>query len=289
MTDYGVLSNLLVIFTVSIAVVFLFHQFRLPSIAGFLVAGALIGPNGLHLIADIGTVQILAEIGVVLLLFTIGIEFSLVQLASLRRLLFLAAPIQVGGVLVVAWLAAMLVGLSWRQGIFWGFLISLSSTAIVLKALAERGDSDSIHGRVTIGILIFQDLAVVPMMLLTPILASQGEGASLSILVTLGMSVLLVGLVVGAAWYVVPKLLEHIVRSRSRELFLLTIIVLCLGIAWLTSLGGLSLALGAFIAGLVISESEYSHQAMAEVLPIVCSSCRSVSSWIGVWWSNIPS
>ncbi|HEY7531282.1 MAG TPA: cation:proton antiporter, partial [Nitrospiraceae bacterium] len=99
MTDYGVLSNLLVIFTVSIAVVFVFHQFRLPSIAGFLVAGALIGPHGLHLIADIGTVQVLAEIGVVLLLFTIGIEFSLVQLASLRRLLFVAAPIQVGGVL----------------------------------------------------------------------------------------------------------------------------------------------------------------------------------------------
>jgi len=267
MTDYGVLSNLLVIFTVSIAVVFLFHQFRLPSIAGFLVAGALIGPNGLHLIADIGTVQVLAEIGVVLLLFTIGIEFSLVQLASLRRLLFLAAPIQVGGVLAVAWLGATLAGLSWRQGIFWGFLLSLSSTAIVLKALADRGDSDSIHGRVTIGILIFQDLAVVPMMLLTPILASQGEGANLSILVTLGVSVLVVGLVVGAAWYVVPRLLEHIVRSRSRELFLLTIIVLCLGIAWLTSLGGLSLALGAFIAGLVISESEYSHQAMAEVLP----------------------
>ena len=267
MTDYGVLSNLLVIFAVSIAVVFLFHQFRLPSIAGFLVAGALIGPNGLHLIADIGTVQVLAEIGVVLLLFTIGIEFSLVQLASLRRLLFLAAPIQVGGVLAVAWLGATLAGLSWRQGIFWGFLLSLSSTAIVLKALADRGDSDSIHGRVTIGILIFQDLAVVPMMLLTPILASQGEGANLSILVTLGISVLLVGLVVGAAWYVVPRLLEHIVRSRSRELFLLTIIVLCLGIAWLTSLGGLSLALGAFIAGLVISESEYSHQAMAEVLP----------------------
>jgi len=267
MTDYGVLANLLVIFTVSIAVVFVFHQFRLPSIAGFLVAGALIGPHGLNLISDIGTVQVLAEIGVVLLLFTIGIEFSLVQLASLRRLMFLAAPIQVGGVLLIAWLGAMLIGLSWQQGLFWGFLFSLSSTAIVLKTLAERGDSDSIHGRATIGILVFQDLAVVPMMLLTPILASQSDGGGLAILLTLGKSVLVVVLVIAAAWYLVPKLLEHIVRSRSRELFLLTIIVLCLGIAWLTSLGGLSLALGAFIAGLVISESEYSHQAMAEVLP----------------------
>ena len=267
MTDYGVLGNLLVIFSVSIAVVFIFHQFRLPSIAGFLVAGALIGPHGLNLIGDIGTVQVLAEIGVVLLLFTIGIEFSLVQLASLRRLLFVAGPIQVGSVLLVAWLGATVVGLTWQEGIFWGFLVSLSSTAIVLKALSNRGDSDSIHGRTTVGILIFQDLAVVPMMLLTPILASRGEGSGGSVLYTLAGSILVVGLIIVAAWYAVPKLLEHIVRSRSRELFLLTIIVLCLGIAWLTSLGGLSLALGAFIAGLVISESEYSHQAMADVLP----------------------
>ncbi|HEY5626925.1 MAG TPA: cation:proton antiporter [Nitrospira sp.] len=267
MADSHVLGNLLVIFSVSIAVVFLFHQFRLPSIAGFLVAGALIGPHGLNLISDIGTVQVLAEIGVVLLLFTIGIEFSLVKLASLRKLLFVAAPIQMGGVLLVVWLGSLLAGLSWQEGIFWGFLLSLSSTAIVLKALANRGDSDSIHGRATIGILIFQDLAVVPMMLMTPILASQQESAGVSILYSLGKSAIVVGLVIAAARYLVPKLLEHIVRSRSRELFLLTIIVLCLGIAWLTSLGGLSLALGAFIAGLVISESEYSHQAMAEVLP----------------------
>jgi monovalent cation:H+ antiporter-2, CPA2 family len=267
MTDYGVLANLLVIFTASIAVVFIFHQFRLPSIAGFLVAGALIGPYGLNLISDIGTVQALAEIGIVLLLFTIGIEFSVVHLVSMRRLMFLAAPIQVGGVLVIAWLGAMLAGLSWQQGVFWGFLFSLSSTAIVLKTLAERGDSDSIHGRATIGILVFQDLAVVPMMLLTPILGGQSDGSVLAILLTLGESVLVLALVIAASWYLVPKVLGHIVRSRSRELFLLTIIVSCLGIAWLSSLGGLSLALGAFIAGLVISESEYSHQAMAEVLP----------------------
>ena len=267
MTDYGALANLLVIFTASIAVVFVFHQFRLPSIAGFLVAGALIGPYGLNLISDIETVRALAEIGIVLLLFTIGIEFSLGHLVSMRRLIFLAAPIQVGGVLCIAWLGAMLAGLSWQQGVFWGFLFSLSSTAIVLKTLAERGDSDSIHGRATIGILVFQDLAVVPMMLLTPILGGQSDGSALAILLTLGESVLVVALVIAASWYLVPKVLGHIVRSRSRELFLLTIIVSCLGIAWLSSLGGLSLALGAFIAGLVISESEYSHQAMAEVLP----------------------
>ncbi len=267
MTDHSVLSNLLVIFTVSIAVVFAFQQLRLPSIAGFLVAGALIGPHGFNLVSDIPTVQTLAEIGVVLLLFTIGIEFSLVQLASLRRLLFIAAPIQVGGVIAIVALAAAGAGLTWSEAVFWGFLLSLSSTAIVLKSLAASGETDSIHGRAAIGILVFQDLAVVPMILLTPILASPNGGGALSILATLGKSAVVVGLVVAGAWHAVPRFLEHIVRSRSRELFLLTVIVLCLGIAWLTSLGGLSLALGAFIAGLVISESEYSHQAMAEILP----------------------
>ena len=267
MTDYGVLANLLVIFAASIAVVFIFHQFRLPSIAGFLVAGALIGPHGLNLIADVGTVEVLAEVGIVLLLFTIGIEFSVPQLLSMRSLMFLGAPVQIGGVLLISCLGAMFIGLSWREGVFWGFLFALSSTAIVLKTLTERGDSDSIHGRATIGILICQDLAVVPMMLLMPILAGKSEGGGLAILLTLGESVLVVLLVIAASWYLIPKLLGYIVRSRSRELFLLTIIVSCLGIAWLTSLGGLSLALGAFIAGLVISESEYSHQAIAEVLP----------------------
>jgi CPA2 family monovalent cation:H+ antiporter-2 len=265
--NYDVLSDLLTIFTVSIAVVFVFHQIRLPSIAGFLAAGALIGPYGLNLVSDLRQVTVLAEIGVVLLLFTIGIEFSLAHLAASRGLLLVGGPLQVASVLLLVTVGGLLIGLPYRQAIFWGCLLSLSSTAIVLKALAGRGESDSLHGRATIGILIFQDLAVVPMMLLTPILATAAEDVMVDVVLALAKSVVLVGVIVAAAWFLVPKLLEHIVRSRSRELFLLTIIVLCLGIAWLTSLSGLSLALGAFIAGLVISESEYSHQAMAEVLP----------------------
>lgn len=267
MSDYGVLGDLLVIYAVSTVVVFIFHQFRLPSIAGFLVAGALIGPHGLHLISDVSQVHVLAEIGIVLLLFTIGMEFSSAHFAAARRVLAVAAPVQTGGVLLLALPVALLAGLSYQQGIFWGFLLALSSTAIVLKALAEQGESDSFHGRATVSILIFQDLAVVPMMLVTPILATPAGGAMGTVLLTLAKAALVVGLIVSAAWYLAPRLLRHIVRSRSRELFLLSIIVLCLGIAWLTSLGGLSLALGAFIAGLVIAESEYSHQALAEVLP----------------------
>ncbi|TLY15494.1 MAG: sodium:proton exchanger [Nitrospirae bacterium] len=267
MADYDVLSELLVIFTISIAVVFLFQKLRLPSIAGFLAAGALIGPYGLNLVSDLQQVQVLAEIGVVLLLFTIGVEFSLAHLTAARGLLLISGPLQVGGVLLLVTLAGRLTGLPYGQAIFWGCLLSLSSTAIVLKVLTDRGESDSVHGRSTIGILIFQDLAVVPMMLVTPLLAGQAENAMQELLLALAKSAGLVAVIVAGAWFLVPRLLEHIVRSRSRELFLLTIIVLCLGIAWLTSLSGLSLALGAFIAGLVISESEYSHQALAEVLP----------------------
>ncbi len=267
MPEHDVLSDLLAIFTISIAVVFAFQQLRLPSIAGFLVAGALIGPHGLNLVSDLGQVQVLAEIGVVMLLFTIGIEFSLAHLTASRRLLLVGGPLQVLSVLVLVTAVGALAGLPYRQAIFWGCLLSLSSTAIVLKALAERGESDTLQGRATIGILIFQDLAVVPMMLITPFLASTADNEVGSILLALGKSAVMVGIIMVAAWFLVPKLLEHIVRTRSRELFLLTTIVLCLGIAWLTSLTGLSLALGAFIAGLVISESEYSHQAMAEILP----------------------
>lgn len=261
------MADLLLIFAVSIAVVFAFHKLRLPSIAGFLVAGALIGPHGLNLISDLEQVRVLAEIGVILLLFSIGVEFSLPHLTAARGLLLIGGPLQVLGVVLLVAMIGWGLGLPAEQAFFWGCLLSLSSTAIVLKALAARGETNSPHGRATIGILIFQDLIVVPMMLITPLLAQRGEATLLELIVPLVKSAVLVGLIFLAAWFLVPRLLEQIVKSRSRELFLLTVILMCLGIAWLTSLAGLSLALGAFIAGLVISESEYSHQAMAELLP----------------------
>jgi len=268
MEDSSVLRDVIVIFTVSVGVVFLFQKLHLPSIAGFLVAGTLVGPYGLNLISDREQVQALAEVGVILLLFTIGLEFSLAQLKSSKSLLLIAGPAQVFGVLLLIMVSGLVFGLSVRSAIFWGMLLSLSSTAIVLKALAERRENDTLHGRSTIGILIFQDLAVVPMMLMTPFLSDQEGVEDIGkILWALAQSLVLVTAVVIAARYVVPRLLTHIVRSRSRELFLLTVVVLGLGTAWLTSLVGLSLALGAFIAGLLISESEYSHQALAEVLP----------------------
>ncbi|MDD9820831.1 MAG: cation:proton antiporter [Nitrospira sp.] len=267
MDESSALRDVILIFTVSVGVVFLFQKLRLPSIAGFLVVGTLVGPYGLNLISDTEQVKVLAEIGVILLLFTIGLEFSLAKVKSSMIQFIVGGPAQMVSVLALFLGGSVLLHTDLNATIFAGFLVTLSSTAIVLKALAERGEHDTLHGRSAIGILIFQDLAIVPMMLMTPFLGNQESEGLGRILLTLGQSLVLVTLVVIAARVLVPKLLDHIVRTRSRELFILTIVVLGMGTAWLTSLIGLSLALGAFIAGLLISESEYSHQAFAEVLP----------------------
>jgi monovalent cation:H+ antiporter-2, CPA2 family len=266
MAELNFLRDLVVLFGASIVVVYGFNRLRLPAIVGFLVAGALLGPYGLDVVDDVARVEVFAEVGVVLLLFTIGVEFSLGQLRSLRTVAS-AGLLQIGSAIVLSALAALAFGLPLNQGVFWGFLAAMSSTAVVLKMVTERGETNSPHGRLIIGILIVQDLAVVPMMVVTPVLGGIGEAGLLAVAWSVGKAALAVLLILVAAWYLVPRLLVEVVRSRSRELFVITIILVCLGIAWLSSLAGLSLALGAFIAGLIISESEYSHQAMAEILP----------------------
>ncbi|HUK56479.1 MAG TPA: monovalent cation:proton antiporter-2 (CPA2) family protein [Nitrospiria bacterium] len=263
------LQDLVVIFGFSIVVVLIFQRIQLPSIIGFLIAGVVVGPYGLNLIDDVGQVRVLAEIGVVMLLFTIGLEFSLARLSQVRAFALSGGALQVGLTIVLT--ASVFLGLqqSIKAGIFWGCLLALSSTAIVLKILMDRNELDAPHGRLSVGILIFQDLIVVPMMLVTPFLGN-GNGRSEStgaILLTLVEMVLLLGVLLLAARWVAPKLLMWVVRTRNREIFVIAVILICLGIAWLTSRIGLSLAIGAFIAGLVISESEYGHQALAEVTP----------------------
>jgi CPA2 family monovalent cation:H+ antiporter-2 len=266
MTELHFLRDLVVLFGASIMVVYGFNRLHVPAVVGFLVAGALLGPYGLDVVDDVARVEVLAEVGVVMLLFTIGVEVSLARITSLRTIVG-GGFIQIGAAIGLSVLVGMIVGLPLNQGVFWGFLIAMSSTAIVLKMVTERGETNSPHGRLTIGILIVQDLAVVPMMVLTPVLGSQGQGGAVDVVWSLTKAILLVTLILITARFLVPRLLIEVVRSRSRELFVITIILVCLGIAWLSSLAGLSLALGAFIAGLIISESEYSHQAMAEILP----------------------
>jgi K+:H+ antiporter len=261
------LQDLVIIFGFSIIVVLIFQRIHLPSIIGFLIAGTVVGPYGLNLIDDVGQVRVLAEIGVVMLLFTIGLEFSLARLSQVRTFALGGGALQVGITIVIT--AAVFLGLreSIKGGLFWGCLLALSSTAIVLKILMDRNELDSPHGRLSVGILIFQDLVVVPMMLITPLLGHGTAGSTGLILFTLVKSMVLLGGLLLAARWVVPKVLMWVVRARSREIFVIAVIFVCLGIAWMTSRIGLSLAIGAFIAGLVISESDYGHQALAEVIP----------------------
>lgn len=262
------LKEIVMVFGLSIAVLLVCYRLRIPAIVGFLLTGMMVGPHGLGLIKAVHEVEVLAEIGVVLLLFTIGIEFSLKNLLQIKRSVLIGGSLQVFFTLLLSFLVASRVGgRPFGESVFIGFLISISSTAIMLKLLQERAEVDSPHGRMAIAISIFQDVIVVPMMLLIPLLAGAvgNVGQSLLFLLTKGIGVIVLTLI--SAKWIVPRLLYQIARTRSRELFLLSIVVICFAVAWLTSSVGLSLALGAFLAGLIISESEYGHQALSNILP----------------------
>jgi len=263
--ESNILTMLVLVFGVSTIVVFLLHRVKVTPFIGFAVSGVLIGPHGLGLEAHVADVELLAEIGVVLLLFVIGIEFSLKNLMKMKKAVLCGGGSQV---LLTIGLAALLfyplLGMS--KALFFGFLVALSSTAIVFKMLAERGDIDSPHGRAMVGMLIFQDLIVVPLMLITPLLGGKG-GDLLQLGAITAKAAAFVAIVLLAARWLVPVMLHQIVHVRSRELFITVIILICLGTALLSSRFGLSLAMGAFLAGLVVSESEYAHQAMSDILP----------------------
>lgn len=268
MEELVFLKDLMLVFGVSTLVVYLFHRLRQPAIVGFLASGVLMGPHGLSLIADVHQVELLAEIGVVLLLFTIGLEFSISKLNQMRQLVLGGGSLQVLGTILLIGGGAWLLGLPPAQAVFFGFLLALSSTAIVLKILMDRGEIDSPQGRFAVGILIFQDLCVVPLMLLTPVLSGKEATSAVAILLVLGKVALTVTLIFSLSRLVVPRLLFEVVKMRSPEVFIISIILICLGTAWATSQIGLSLALGAFLAGMVIAESEYSHQVLTNILPL---------------------
>lgn len=262
-----VLESLAILFGVSALIVFILGKLRIPSIVGFLAAGLILGPSGLRIVQNPKEIETLAEIGVVLLMFTIGLEFSLKNLMTLKKLVFVGGGLQILLTIgIVGILGYFYLGQSLNGAVFDGFLVSLSSTAIVLKMLLDRAEIHTSYGRSSVGMLIFQDLCVVPFMLFVPALSGQG-GDGYAIALTAGKAVLIIGAVLLAARWAVPFLLHQVVSTRSRELFVITILVLCLGTALLTSLFGLSLALGAFLAGVVISESDYSSQAVSDILP----------------------
>ncbi len=259
------LKSLIIILGIAAVVVFALHRIRVPSVVGFLLAGILLGPYGLHLIKDIKTIQIFAEIGVIILLFTIGLEFSLSKFLKMRLEVFAIGGLQVLlTVTLVTFISYQWLG-DYNKAVFAGFLTALSSTAIVMKQLSDKGEIDTPHGRTSVGILIFQDLCIVPFMLFIPIMSGGGGFTELTLTFAKAFGVIVV-ILLSAKW-VVPSLLHQVVHTRNRELFAITILILCFGIAFLTSEFGLSLALGAFLAGLVISESEYAHEATSTILP----------------------
>ncbi len=263
-----VLTSLVAVLAVTVATVSVFHKLRLPAVIGYLAVGVVMGPHGLSVIGHGEELELLAEIGIVLLLFSIGLEFSF------ERFLAVKGPIITGGLLQVA-LTALAVtavgvhlGYPVRISFFFGMLASLSSTAIVLKILSDRDELSALHGRLAIGTLLLQDIIAVPMMLSVPVL---GETDSLSfqvVALTLGKAILAVFLIFTASRFVVPWFLHQVARLRSQEVFVLFVLLICLGTAWAAFQTGISLALGAFIAGLLISDSEYSHQVIADIHPL---------------------
>jgi len=278
------LADLVVVFAVTAVVVFAFGRARLPSVVGLLVSGVLVGPYGLSLVADVESVELLAEIGVVVLLFTVGLEFSMSKLVVMLPLMGRIGLPQVVGTTALVTLATWWYLGTLAQAVFAGLLVAMSSTAIVLKLLADRGETSTPHGRIAVAVLLLQDLLVVAAMLAVPLLADAagtkppadatlaggaGHGAPLFAnpiaAVLVGLAVVAAVLVAGRR--VVPAVLHEVVRQRNRELFLITVVLVCLGTAAITAQVGLSLALGAFLAGLSLAESEYGYQAFTEVLP----------------------
>lgn len=261
------LPDITVLFGLAVLVTLLCHRFEIPSLVGMLLTGILCGPDGLGLIDSTHDVEILSELGVILLLFTIGLELSLEDLTRLRRPVFLGGGAQMGLTWLVGFAIYGLRGLPPTQSVFFGMLTALSSTAIVLTTLQERAEMEAPHGRVSLGILIFQDLMAVPLMLAVPLLAGRTFNFNASVFLAIGKGALVLILVVVFARKIMPRLLLSIVRTRSRELFLLTALAICMAVSLITASIGLSLSLGAFLAGLLLSSSDYRENLHEAVLP----------------------
>ncbi len=265
--EFELLKDVIIIFSLSIGVVLIFQKLGIPSIIGFLITGLFAGPFGMKLIKSQHEVELLAEVGIILLLFIIGIEFSFKNLLKIRRSILIGGSLQVSLTILFVTAIVNQFGFTLPKAIFIGFLAALSSTAIVLKMLQERSELASPHGRMALAILIFQDLIIVVLILVTPFLG-ESSTASRDSLPVLFAKIIGIGLfLVVSAKFIIPKALFLVARSRNKELFIITIAVFCLSIAWLTHAVGMSLALGAFLAGLIISESDYSHQVIGDFLP----------------------
>ncbi len=266
MTENTFLQDLVITLTAALLVLVSSRRLKLPSAVGFMLTGVLIGPGALGLVSDPEHVETLAEIGVAVLLFMIGLEFSIARLKEIGRAFLVAGPLQVvGTTAVVAGILLVLpIGATLPRAVFAGMLVTLSSTALLLRMLGDRGEIHAPQGRLLLGVLLFQDLAIIPMLILIPALAGN-QSIAMGPRVLMGLGVALAFLFV--ARFLMPRIVNAVIRSGIRELYVMMAVAVCLGAALLTQSLGLSPALGAFLAGLLVSESEYAHQVVAEILP----------------------
>jgi monovalent cation:H+ antiporter-2, CPA2 family len=257
----------LILLVSAVVVVVLFRQFALPAILGYLIVGTVIGPNAMGLVPATEETRYLAEFGVVFLMFSVGLEFSLPQLTAMRRTVFGLGGAQVGCVMALGIAGCLAVGLGWRQGIAVGGVLAMSSTAIILKTLSERAQLQTDYGRQVMGVLLFQDLAVIPLLVVIPALGLSGGEAMRAIAIALAKAGVVLVLVLGFGQRSMRTLFDGVARQKSSELFVLFVLLVTLGLAWITQVAGLSLALGAFLAGMLISETEYRYQVEDYIKP----------------------
>jgi CPA2 family monovalent cation:H+ antiporter-2 len=270
MTELALIKDLAIVWTIALFASYICTKIKQPTIAGYIISGILIGPYGLKLINQPDQMSALAEFGVALLLFALGVEVSIKQIIGSNNKFLVAGLVQIAATALIVWgfTSASAFATTPSAGILFGFICALSSTAVITKLLLDRAETDSIHGRILISILVIQDLSLVPLISLIPVLQSPSGDMTSIVLMALLKSVFLITIIFVAATKIIPGLLHWVTRSASREIFLLTVISLCLGIALLSKELGLSLALGAFLAGVMISESKYGHQALADLLPL---------------------
>src|SRR3954471_9505017 len=260
------LQSVLIVLACAVAAVVACRSLRLPAIIGYLVTGLALGPHALRLMSpERGDTRLLAEIGVVFLMFSIGLEFSLPRLMAMRRVVFGLGLAQVAATIAMVMALAAALGWGWQAGLALGGIVAMSSTAIVSKLLAERLELDSPHGREIIGVLLFQDLAVVPLLVIVPALGQPGEQLGAALAIAFGKAVAALAIVIVAGPRVMRGWLRLVARRRSTELFVLNVLLVILVMAYLTALAGLSMVLGAFLAGMLISETEYRFQVEEEL------------------------
>ena len=251
----------------AVAVVVLFRRLSMPAILGYLLVGAAIGPGALALVAASEDKRYLAEFGVVFLMFSVGLEFSLPQLMAMRRTVFGFGGLQVLGTVVFAAAIALAAGQSWQAGLIVGGVLAMSSTAIISKTLSEQAQLHTPAGRQIMGVLLFQDLAVIPLLVLIPALALPAEALAVAIAVAMLKAAIVLGVVLVVGQRLMRPLFHIVAKQKSSELFVLFVLLVTLGLAWVTELAGLSLALGAFLAGMLISETEYRYQVEDYIKP----------------------